>query len=1339
VAASRADSPPAPRQPFADSVRGVAASPTPGSGASSRAVVARTVLTGDERASLMTFEVALRMRNFSELQGRVAQGEQVSRGEMQQKYFPLAADHERVRQWLVGQGLEVTRTDDNHLAIFGRGTVDAVSRAFQVTFARVAKGEAEFTSAVTAPSLPSDIAPAVLGVHGLQPHIRPHPLSNLRRLHPNAGAGGVSYMPSQISAAYNANGLGVTGAGQVIALYELGYPQASDLTAFWADSGIAQSSNNIQRVDIAGGPGSSTSQASLQEATLDAEWSSALAPGAVVRIYGANENDPAANDEILQQVYADLPTQPGLHQLSISIGNTELEVDHDYLVIEAQYMASLASGGVSILSASGDTGAFSQGATDLGEPNANVLQVTTPTSDPSVTGVGGTTLVLNSGGAVSSETAWSGSGGGTSAVFSRPAWQVGTGVPAGTMRLVPDVASSADPDAGAFVVVSGKQSVIGGTSWAAPTWAAFCALINQARASAGQPVIGLLNTRLYSLMGTPAIRDITSGNNGTFSAGVGYDLCTGVGVPDVANLLTASLSPATAPAITSQLGGQVVTLGQPATFLVTVVGAPPFAYQWQRMPNGSQSWGNLGDNATYGGTATSTLVVSGTTAAMGGDQFRCVVSNGSGSATSSPAPLSVNASGVTTLAGWPGSGGSANGTGRAARFDFPGSVRVDPSDNVYVADSFNNTIRKVTPGGVVTTVAGTAGMSGSTDGAATVALFNGPAGVAFDAAGNLYIADDGNNAIRKVTPAGQVSTLAGLAGSPGHVDGTGGAARFSDPQNLAADSAGNLYVADGNGNTIRKVTPAGVVSTLAGSGTAGSADGTGGAAQFNDPTGIAVDGSGNVYVADNGNDTVREVTPSGAVTTLAGRAGSAGNADGAGAGALFNGPSGVTVDTLGNLYVTDSLNDTLREISPTGAVVTIAGSAGIQENIDGPPAESAFASPGDLTVDGSGILFVADSENDTIRRVVPGAPMAPSIVTAPQSQTAAAGSSVTFSASVDATGPVGYQWNFNGAPIAGATGPTFVIADVQPSNAGSYSVTVANAEGAVTSAAALLTVGAGAAPAGPSASVRLVNISTRAGVGTGGNILIPGFVIGGSGTETVLIRADGPALSAFGVTGVLAQPSLSVFDSAGVVVASNTGWGTNANPAQLESAAASVGAFALASGSADCALLASLPAGAYTVQVSGVNNTTGVALAEVYEVSAVGTRLVNISTRAQVGTGANIIIPGFVIAGGGSEALLARADGPVLAAFGVSGFLAQPSLSVFDSTGTAIAANTGWGTGSNPAQVATSAASVGAFALPSGSADSALIVNLSAGAYTLQVSGVNATTGVALAEVYEVP
>ena len=343
------------------------------------------------------------------------------------------------------------------------------------------------------------------------------------------------------------------------------------------------------------------------------------------------------------------------------------------------------------------------------------------------------------------------------------------------------------------------------------------------------------------------------------------------------------------------------------------------------------------------------------------------------------------------------------------------------------------------------------------------------------------------------------------------------------------------------------------------------------------------------------------------------------------------------------------------------------------------------------------------------------------------------GSSVTMSLTTQLS-PTSYQWLLNGVDIPGATGSSYNVASVGIGDGGNYTVVVTYPRfGAVTYNLGTLTVS-------PSVSntTRLINISTRAQVGTGGNILIPGFVISGSGTETLLIRADGPSLTQFGVTGVLAQPSLSIYNSAGTVIASNTVWGTSPNPAQLASVASNVGAFALPSGSADCAIIVSLPAGAYTVQVSGVGNTTGVALAEVYEVSSTGTRLVNVSTRTQVGTGGNILIPGFVIGGSGTEELLVRADGPGLAQFGVTGYLTQPSLSVLNGQ-TAISTNTGWGTSADPAEIASVGATVGAFSLTSGSSDSAMIVILKPGAYTAQVSGENNTTGVALAEIYEVP
>ena len=313
--------------------------------------------------------------------------------------------------------------------------------------------------------------------------------------------------------------------------------------------------------------------------------------------------------------------------------------------------------------------------------------------------------------------------------------------------------------------------------------------------------------------------------------------------------------------------------------------------------------------------------------------------------TSSAAGVGSDVYTFITLAGLAGSSGSADGTGSAARFWTPSGVAVDSAGNVYVADSNNSTIRKVTPMGDVTTLAGLAYFndngslilaSGSADGTGSEARFVDPSGVAVDSTGNVYVADSGNNTIRKVTPVGVVTTLAGLAyfdenrrivsDSTGHVDGTGSAARFNRPSGVTVDNAGNVYVADRGNNTIRKVTPTGDVTTLAGlADTSGSTDGTGSAARFNRPSGVTVDNAGTVYVADMLNNAIRKVTPAGVVTTLAGLADKFGSADGTGSVARFDWPSGVAVDNAGNVYVADNLNNTIRKVTPSGMVKTLAG------------------------------------------------------------------------------------------------------------------------------------------------------------------------------------------------------------------------------------------------------------------------------------------------------------------------------------------------------------------------------------------------------------------------------
>lgn len=290
-------------------------------------------------------------------------------------------------------------------------------------------------------------------------------------------------------------------------------------------------------------------------------------------------------------------------------------------------------------------------------------------------------------------------------------------------------------------------------------------------------------------------------------------------------------------------------------------------------------------------------------------------------------------------------------TGTATSLNHPSGVVKDASGNLYVCDRDNHRIIKITSAGVSSVFAGST--MGFLDGAGTTAKFNQPYCITIDGAGNLYVGDRMNHMIRKITPAGVVSTLAGN-GNPGNANGTGSAATFNEPLGVAADATGNIYVADYINSALRKVTPAGVVTTLTG---------------VTNIFGVAVDASGNVYCTEYGNHQVSKYSSGGAYSVIAGQSGSGGTADGTGAAARFNFPAGITVDASGNLYVTETINHRIRKISPSAVVTTLAG--GTAGFADGTGVTASFDTPIALAGDiSNGSIYIADFGNNKLRKII---------------------------------------------------------------------------------------------------------------------------------------------------------------------------------------------------------------------------------------------------------------------------------------------------------------------------------------------------------------------------------
>ena len=388
--------------------------------------------------------------------------------------------------------------------------------------------------------------------------------------------------------------------------------------------------------------------------------------------------------------------------------------------------------------------------------------------------------------------------------------------------------------------------------------------------------------------------------------------------------------------------------------------------------------------------------------------------------------------------------------------------------------------------------------------------------------------------------------------------------------------------------------------------------------------------------------------------------------------------------------------------------------------------------------------FVITAENaagsaaTVVDLAVSAATAAPVFTVQPKSVRTTLGANITLFAAATGFPKPTYTWLCRGQDFCNTTEPVLELTNLTAAYAGDFTCVATNSAGTTTSAPATVSFEFSG----------LVNISARASVGTGANVVIPGITIRGTKPKTLLIRAAGPALGAFGVPATLANPVVTVYDSANQPILVNDDWGNVPDIAALQAASTAQGAFALAPGSRDAALLVTLPPGGYTIQVAGTGTgaaASGVALVEVYEADATPSTLVNLSCRARVATGADILAAGFVVRGTTPRRLLIRAVGPTLSGFGVTGLLADPKLEVFrQGTEAPLATNDNWSAPVSPststaAQLTAAFSSVGAFALTANSRDAALIITLPAGTYTAQVSGVNNTTGVAIVEVYDLP
>jgi sugar lactone lactonase YvrE len=742
---------------------------------------------------------------------------------------------------------------------------------------------------------------------------------------------------------------------------------------------------------------------------------------------------------------------------------------------------------------------------------------------------------------------------------------------------------------------------------------------------------------------------------------------------------------------------------------------------------------------------------------------------------------------LSLVAGSPLTPGAVNGKGAAALFNNPGCLAIDDSGRLYVGD-MNLCVRRIDTDGTVTTIAGDLNdhpYSSYVDGPAAKARFTGIASLCVDKAGNVYVSDSYANTVRRIGTDGQVSSI-GSAFQAGLRDGTADTALFSGPNQMAIAPDGSLWVSDYTNGRIRRVSSTGTVSTVCGNGPNWDLVQTG----WSDTTNIGSPGAllfreDGSLLFSSGPNRVAVLAPNGAVSTLFGSIYenswySAGKGVTRYQWSLNGKPLPGAVNALLGIENLQAADVGEYSVAVTNDIGTLTFKATVEHQVgapaitrqpssqilhDGKPATLSIQCTGTdprgyqwyrngalLSGQQSATLSlptarVADSGDYTVTvtnafgeitstkaQLMVVIPVVPSVDAFPATLAQAGGSKLTLSIRASGSDILHYTWYKDGVALANSDSADLVLANAMPKDSGSYTVLITNSAGSITSKPMVVTVT-------PPPHSRLSNISTRSLVNNDSDqAQIAGFVISGTEPKTVLIRASGPALAAFELPNTVSDPMIKLFRSGDTLpMASNDDWSRVSSEGDaIEAAAGSVGAFGWTRGSKDAALLIQLQPGVYTAMVTNANSGKGVALVEVYETEAGGSALSNLSTRSPVGTGSQMQIAGFVISGLQPKKVLIRAVGPTLAGFGLVGTLVNPTIDVVNQAdGMVVASNDDWGSPDwSPISNANNA--LGAFAFQAtNSRDAALLTSLPPGAYTVTVKDKDGGTGIALIEIYD--